>query len=93
MPVGSAVGIELIMTAQATIDDLRSRALADLGPVVATPEYRRVRGGGGWPVTGVDVHLASPSAHPESVIGGLDQIAQDVVQAGGPADPNHDSLP
>lgn len=30
MPVGSAVGIELIMTAQATIDDIRSRALADL---------------------------------------------------------------
>ena len=26
--------------------------------VVATPEYRRVRGGGGWPVTGDDVQLA-----------------------------------
>ena len=35
-----------------------ARALADLGLVVATPEYRRVRGGGGWPVTGDDVHLA-----------------------------------
>ena len=35
-----------------------ARALADLGAVVATPEYRRVRGGGGWPVTGDDVHLA-----------------------------------
>ena len=35
-----------------------ARALAELGLVVATPEYRRVRGGGGWPVTGVDVHLA-----------------------------------
>ena len=32
-----------------------ARALADLGAVVATPEYRRVRGGGGWPVTGDDV--------------------------------------
>ena len=35
-----------------------ARALADLGMAVATPEYRRVRGGGGWPVTGDDVHLA-----------------------------------
>ncbi len=35
-----------------------ARALAELGLVVATPEYRRVRGGGGWPVTGDDVHLA-----------------------------------
>ena len=36
----------------------QARAIADLGAVVATPEYRRVRGGGGWPVTGDDVHLA-----------------------------------
>jgi len=35
-----------------------ARALAELGAVVATPEYRRVRGGGGWPVTGDDVALA-----------------------------------
>ena len=35
-----------------------ARALAGLGAVVATPEYRRVRGGGGWPVTGEDVALA-----------------------------------
>jgi acetyl esterase/lipase len=35
-----------------------ARALADLGWLVATPEYRRVRGGGGWPTTGEDVHLA-----------------------------------
>lgn len=35
-----------------------ARALADKGYVVATPEYRRVRGGGGWPVTGEDVLLA-----------------------------------
>ena len=35
-----------------------ARDLAERGFVVATPEYRRVRGGGGWPVTGDDVHLA-----------------------------------
>jgi acetyl esterase/lipase len=35
-----------------------ARALADDGWVVATPEYRRVRGGGGWPTTGDDVRAA-----------------------------------
>jgi acetyl esterase/lipase len=35
-----------------------ARALAGLGAVVATPEYRRVRGGGGWPITCDDVELA-----------------------------------
>ena len=35
-----------------------ARALAERGALVATPEYRRVRGGGGWPVTGDDVLLA-----------------------------------
>lgn len=35
-----------------------ARALADDGWVVATPEYRRVRGGGGWPITGEDVSRA-----------------------------------
>lgn len=35
-----------------------ARVLARSGWVVATPEYRRVRGGGGWPVTGDDVRLA-----------------------------------
>src|ERR1700710_602152 len=35
-----------------------ARALADDGWVVATPEYRRVGAGGGWPVTGDDVRLA-----------------------------------
>ncbi len=35
-----------------------ARALAGRGLVVATPEYRRVRGGGGWPMTGEDVRLA-----------------------------------
>ncbi len=32
-----------------------ARALADLGYVVATPEYRRVGGGGGWPTTAEDI--------------------------------------
>ena len=32
-----------------------ARALAAAGCVVATPEYRRVGAGGGWPVTGDDV--------------------------------------
>jgi acetyl esterase/lipase len=36
----------------------QARALAELGAVVATPEYRRVPAGGGWPVTGDDVLLA-----------------------------------
>ena len=35
-----------------------ARALADEGFVVATPEYRRVGRGGGWPVTADDVLLA-----------------------------------
>jgi acetyl esterase/lipase len=35
-----------------------ARALADDGWVVATPEYRRVGGGGGWPTTGDDVRAA-----------------------------------
>lgn len=35
-----------------------ARALAAEGYVVATPEYRRVGGGGGWPVTADDVRLA-----------------------------------
>jgi acetyl esterase/lipase len=35
-----------------------ARAISERGAVVATPEYRRVRGGGGWPVTGDDVLLA-----------------------------------
>ena len=35
-----------------------ARALADRGLVVATPEYRRVGNGGGWPVTADDVLLA-----------------------------------
>lgn len=36
----------------------QARALAELGWVVATPEYRRVGAGGGWPTTGDDVRSA-----------------------------------
>ena len=35
-----------------------ARALAHQGWLVATPEYRRVGNGGGWPTTVEDVHLA-----------------------------------
>lgn len=40
----------------------QARALADLGCLVVTPEYRRVRAGGGWPVTGTDVRRAVDAA-------------------------------
>lgn len=36
----------------------QARDLADAGYVVATPEYRRVGGGGGWPTTGTDLEAA-----------------------------------
>jgi acetyl esterase/lipase len=36
----------------------QARALARIGYLVATPEYRRVGGGGGWPTTGADVEAA-----------------------------------
>lgn len=35
-----------------------ARALAELGYLVATPEYRRVGGNGGWPTTAYDVEAA-----------------------------------
>jgi acetyl esterase/lipase len=47
-----------------------ARALADLGWLVATPEYRRVGDGGGWPTTGDDVHLAVSRL--PSLLAGLD---------------------
>ncbi len=47
-----------------------ARALADLGWLVATPEYRRVGNGGGWPVTGEDVELAVSRL--PSLLSGLD---------------------
>ncbi len=36
----------------------QARDLARRGYLVATPEYRRVRGGGGWPTTGADLENA-----------------------------------
>lgn len=36
----------------------QARSLADAGFLVATPEYRRVGGGGGWPTTGTDLEAA-----------------------------------
>ncbi len=36
----------------------QARALAAAGYLVATPEYRRVGGGGGWPTTAYDVETA-----------------------------------
>jgi acetyl esterase/lipase len=47
-----------------------ARALADEGWLVATPEYRRVGGGGGWPTTGQDV-LTAVRRLPE-LLDGLD---------------------
>ena len=41
-----------------------ARALAEAGCTVATPEYRRVGAGGGWPATGEDV-LAAVTRLPE----------------------------
>jgi acetyl esterase/lipase len=45
-----------------------ARDLADAGVVVAAPEYRRVGGTGGWPVTGADV-LAAFTALPRLLDG------------------------
>ncbi|MCW2754972.1 MAG: hypothetical protein JWQ32_2383 [Marmoricola sp.] len=36
----------------------QARSLAEAGFLVATPEYRRVGGGGGWPTTAHDVQIA-----------------------------------
>lgn len=41
---------------------LLANALAQLGYVVAVPEYRRVGGAGGWPTTGDDVDAALAQA-------------------------------
>lgn len=46
----------------------QARALADAGYLVASPEYRRVGGGGGWPTTGDDVE-AAVAALPELLAG------------------------
>lgn len=39
-----------------------AEALADAGFIVATPEYRRTGGGGGWPETFADIRAAVPAA-------------------------------
>lgn len=36
----------------------QARSLAEAGYLVATPEYRRVGGAGGWPTTGLDLEAA-----------------------------------
>ena len=55
-----------------------ARALADDGWVVATPEYRRVGAGGGWPVTGDDVRAAFAATvaatRSESALSGAHQV-------------------
>ena len=48
----------------------QARALAEAGFLVASPEYRRVGGGGGWPTTAHDVE-AAVNAIPE-LVNGLD---------------------
>lgn len=58
----------------------QARALAALGYLVATPEYRRVGGSGGWPETGEDVrdaYVALPQA-----LAGLDLTYERVVTMG-----------
>jgi acetyl esterase/lipase len=45
-----------------------ARSLADAGYLVATPEYRRVGGAGGWPTTALDVEAAL-TALPEALTG------------------------
>lgn len=57
-----------------------ARALADTGHLVATPEYRRVRAGGGWPVTAQDVHRAV-SRLPE-LLAGLDLAVGPITVTG-----------
>jgi acetyl esterase/lipase len=53
----------------------QARALADEGWLVATPEYRRVGGGGGWPTTGEDV-LAAVRRLPELLDGLGEEIGE-----------------
>ncbi len=57
-----------------------ARALAEHGWLVATPEYRRVGGGGGWPVTGEDVQLAV--ARLPALLTGLDLPVGPITVAG-----------
>lgn len=58
----------------------QARALATDGYLVATPEYRRVGGGGGWPTTGADVEAAA-RALPD-LLAGLDLTWDHTVAVG-----------
>ncbi len=58
----------------------QARALADQGYLVATPEYRRVGGGGGWPTTGNDLE-AAVTALP-ALLDGLDLSWERAVMTG-----------
>ena len=63
----------------------QARALAAAGYLVATPEYRRVGGGGGWPTTAYDVESAA-SALPDLLAGlglGFDRAVMTGHSAGG----------
>jgi len=55
-------------------------ALAGQGCLVATPEYRRVGRGGGWPVTAQDVHLAVSRL--PGLLAGLDLPSSPVTVTG-----------
>ena len=58
-----------------------ARALAEAGCTVATPEYRRVGAGGGWPVTGDDV-LDRGHPPPRALLGSLGIAAGTPVVTG-----------
>ncbi len=62
-----------------------ARGLAGQGFVVATPEYRRVGGGGGWPTTATDVRAAVQALPGLLQAGGLEVTSTSLVghSAGG----------
>lgn len=58
----------------------QARALAEAGFLVATPEYRRVGGGGGWPTTARDVEAAVDAL--PTLLAGLDLSWERAVLTG-----------
>lgn len=58
----------------------QARSLADAGYLVATPEYRRVGGGGGWPTTAEDVEAAYVAL--PGLLAGLDLAHDRVLTTG-----------